>query len=70
MLPVLFRHQLRLITTMDDTTDILTEGITTDTAIMGTTIGIGVGLSASMGGVQGIIAIGNRIMVHAALTVV
>jgi hypothetical protein len=34
---------------MDDTTDIPTEGITTHTAITGTTIGTGVGLSASTG---------------------
>jgi hypothetical protein len=54
---------------MDDTTDIPTEGITTHTGITGTTIGTGPGLSASMG-VQGIIAIGKRSTVHAALTVV
>ena len=70
MLPVLFRRQLRLIITMDGithitteaiTTDITTEGITTDIAITGTTIGSGPGLSASMG-VQGIIAIGKRVI--------
>ena len=44
-------------------------GITTHTAITGTTIGTGVGLSASMGGVQGIIAIGKRIVVRTALTI-
>jgi hypothetical protein len=50
---------------MDDTTDIPTEGITTHTAITGTTIGTGVGLSASMGA-PGIIAIGKRIIVRTA----
>jgi hypothetical protein len=65
VLPVLFRRKLRLITTVDDTTDIPTEGITTDIIITGTTIGTGLGLSASMG-VQGIIAIGKRIVVRTA----
>ena len=41
------------------TTNITTEGITTDIAIADTTIGTGPGLSARMG-VQGIIAIGKR----------
>ena len=68
MLPVLFRRQLRLIITVDGITDITTEGITTDTTITGTTIGTGLGLSASMGGVQGIIAIGKRIIVRTPLT--
>ena len=62
MLPVLFRRQLRLIITVDGITDIPTEGITTDITITGTTIGTEPGLSASMGGVQGIIAIGKRIL--------
>ena len=66
MLPVLFRHKLRLIITEAVTTDIRTEGITTDTTITGTTIGTGVGLSALMG-VQGIIAIGKRIIVRTVL---
>ena len=65
MLPVLFRRQLRLIITVDDITDITTEGITTDTTITGITIGTGPGLSASMG-VQDIIAIGKRITVRTA----
>ena len=68
MLPVLFRHKLRLIITEAVTTDIRTEGITTDTTITGTTIGTGIGLSASMRGVQGTIAIGKRIIVRTALT--
>jgi hypothetical protein len=68
VLPVLFRYQLRLITTMDDTTDIPTEDITTHTAITGTTIGTGVGLSASTGA-QVITAIGNRIIVRTALVI-
>jgi hypothetical protein len=50
---------------MDGITDIITEGITTDITITTTTIGTGLGLSASMG-VQGIIAIGNRIIVRTA----
>jgi hypothetical protein len=66
VLPVLFRHQLRLIITVDGTTDIVTEGITTDITITRTTIDTGPGLSASMG-VQGIIAIGKRIIVRTAL---
>jgi hypothetical protein len=68
VLPVLFRRQLRLIITMDGiihitieaiTTNITTEGITIDIAIADTTIGTGPGLSARMGGAQGIIAIGK-----------
>ena len=51
---------------VDGTTDIVTEGITTDITTTGTTIDIGTGLSASMG-VQGIIAIGKRIIVRTAL---
>jgi hypothetical protein len=66
---VLFRRQLRLIITVDGIIDIVTEGITTDITITGTTIGTGLGLSASMG-VQGIIAIGNRIIVRTALTII
>jgi hypothetical protein len=53
---------------MDDTTDIPTEDITTHTAITGTTIGTGVGLSASTGA-QVITAIGNRIIVRTALVI-
>ena len=68
MLPVLFRRKLRLIITVDDITGIVTEGITTDITITTITIGTGPGLSASMG-VQGIIAIGNRIIVRTALTI-
>ena len=68
MLPVLFRRQLRLITTVDGITDITTEGITTDIITTTTTIDTGLGLSASMA-VQGIIAIGNRIIVPTALTI-
>ena len=77
VLPALFRRQLRLIITMDGithitteaiTTNTTTEGITTDITITATTIGTGLGLSASMG-VQGIIAIGKRIIVRTALTV-
>ena len=77
MLPVLFRRKLRLIITVDGitditteaiTTDIVTKGITTGITIASTTIGIALGLSASMG-VQGIIAIGNRIIVRTALTI-
>ena len=60
-MPVLFRRQLRLIITVDGITDITTEGITTDITITGTTIGTG------LGGVQGIIAIGKRIIVRTAL---
>ncbi len=69
MLPVLFRRQLRRIITMDGITDIITEGITTDINITGTTIGTGIGLSASMRGVQGTIAIGKQIIVRTALTI-
>jgi hypothetical protein len=61
LLPALFRRQLRLIITMDGNTHITTEGITTDILIAGTTIGTGTGSSASMG-VQGIIAIGKRVI--------
>ena len=68
VLPVLFRRKLRLIITVDDITGIVTEGITIDITITTTTIGTGLGLSASMGG-QGIIAIGNRIIVRTALTI-
>jgi hypothetical protein len=68
VLPVLFRRKLRLIITMDGITDITIAGITTDITITTTTIGIGLGLSASMG-VQGIIAIGNRIIVRTALMI-
>jgi hypothetical protein len=76
VLPVLFRRQLRLIIAVDGithipteaiTTDIITEGITTDITITGNTIGTGAGLSASMG-VQGIIAIGKRIIARIGLT--
>ena len=66
MLPVLFRRLLRLIITVDGTTDIVTKGITTDITTTGATIDTGLGLSASMG-VQGIIAIGKRIIVRTAL---
>ena len=68
MLPVLFRRQLRPIITMDGITVIITEGITTDITITGTTIGTGIGLSAPMRGVRGTIAIGKRIIVRTALT--
>jgi hypothetical protein len=68
VLPVLFRRKLRLIITMDGITDITTEGITTDITITTTTIGTGLGLSASTG-VQGIIAIGERIVARTALTI-
>ena len=68
MLPVLFRRKLRLIITVDGITGIVTEDITIDITITTTTIGTGPGLSASMG-VQGIIAIGNRIIVRTALTI-
>jgi hypothetical protein len=68
VLPVLFRRELRLIITMDGITGITTEGITTDITITTITIGTGPGLSASMG-VQGIIAIGKRIIVRTALTI-
>jgi len=69
VLPVLFRRQLRLIITMAGITDIITEGITTDIIITGTTIGTEPGLSGSMRGVQGIIVIGKRAIVRAALTI-
>jgi len=78
VLPVLLRRKLRLIiivggithiTTEAITTDIVTKGITTGITIVGTTISTGLGLSASMG-VQGIIAIGNRIIVRTARTIV
>jgi hypothetical protein len=68
VLPALFRRKLRLIITVAGITDIVTEGITTDITITTITIGTGIGLSASMG-VQGIIAIGNRITVRTALTI-
>ena len=68
MLPVLFRRQHRLIITVAITTDITTGGITTDITITGATIGTEPGLSPSMG-VQGIIAIGKRIIVRSTLTV-
>ena len=68
MLPVLFRRKLRLIITVDGITDIITEGITTDITITTTTIGTGPGLSASTD-VQGITAIGKRIIVRTALTI-
>jgi hypothetical protein len=69
VLPVLFPHRLRLIITGEGITDIITEGITTGITITGTTIGTGPGLSASMGGVQGIIGIGKRIIVRTPLTI-
>jgi len=53
---------------MDGTIDIVIEGITTDITITTITIGTEIGLSASMG-VQGIIAIGNRIIARTALTI-
>ena len=56
------------ITTEAITTDIVIKGITTSISIAGTTIGTGVGLSASMG-VQDFIAIGKRIVARSALTV-
>jgi hypothetical protein len=65
VLPVLFRRKLRLIITVDGITDITTEGITTDITITTITIGTGLGLSASTG-VQGITAIGKRIIVRTA----
>jgi hypothetical protein len=68
VLPVLFRRKLRLILTVDGITDITTEGITTDIIITTTTIGTGLGLLASTD-VQGITAIGNRIIVRTALTI-
>ena len=54
---------------MDGIIDITMEAITTDISITGTTIGTGIGLSASMRGVQGTIAIGKRIIVRTALTI-
>jgi len=78
VLPALFRRQLRLIITMDGithitteaiTTNTTTEGIITDIIIAGTTIGTGPGLSASTG-VQGIIAIGKRVSVPSAITII
>jgi hypothetical protein len=56
------------ITTEAITTDIATKGITTSISIAGTTIGTGVGLSASTG-VQDIIAIGKRIDARSALII-
>jgi len=78
VLPGLFRRQLRLIIIVDGithitieaiTTHITTEGITTHIALAGTTIGTGPGLSASTG-VQGIIAIGKRVSVPSAITII
>jgi hypothetical protein len=68
-LHVLFRRKLQLIITVDGITDIVTEGITTNINITGTIIGTGAGWSASTG-VQGIIAIGKRIIARAALTII
>jgi hypothetical protein len=68
VLPALFRRKLQPIITMDGTTDIVIEGITTDITITTITIGTEIGLSASMG-VRGIIAIGNRIIARTALTI-
>jgi len=68
VLPALFRRKLQPIITTDGTIDIVIEGITTDITITTTTIGTEIGLSASMG-VQGIIAIGNRIIARTALTI-
>ena len=56
------------ITTEAITTDIATKGITTSISIAGTTIGTGVGLSASVG-VQDTIAIGKRIDARSAFTI-
>ena len=66
MLPALFRRQPRLIITVDGITDTPIAAITTNITIAATTIGTGPGLSASMG-LQGIIAIGKRIIVRTAL---
>ena len=65
-MPALFPRQLRLIITEAVTIDTTTGGITIDITITRTTIGTGPGLSARMG-VQGIIAIGKRIIVCTAL---
>ena len=51
------------------TTDTATKGITTSISIAGTTIGTGVGLSASVG-VQDTIAIGKPINARSALAIV
>jgi len=51
------------------TTNITTEGITTAITTAGATIGTGPGLSASMGA-QGIIAIGKRIILRTAITII
>lgn len=56
------------ITTEAITTDIATKGITTSISIAGTTIGTGLGLSASLG-VPGIIAIGERIDARSAVAI-
>jgi hypothetical protein len=56
------------ITTEAITIDIVTKGITTGITMADTTTGTGVGLSVSMG-VQGITAIGKRITVRTALTI-
>lgn len=69
MLPVLFRYQRRLIITEAVTIDIATMGITTHTAITGTTIGTALGLSASTGA-QVITAIGKRSAVPTSLTII
>ena len=78
MLPALFRRQLRLIITVEGithitieaiTTHITTEGITTHIAIADTTMGTGPGLPASTG-VRGIIAIGKRVIMRTAITII
>lgn len=56
------------ITTEAITTDIAIKGITTSISIAGTTIGTGVGLSASVG-VQDTIAIGKPIDAGCALAI-
>ena len=56
------------ITTEAITTDIATKDITTGIIMAGNTIGTALGLSVSMGA-QGIIAIGRRTIVRAALTI-
>ena len=53
---------------MDGITDITTEGITTDITITTTTIGTGLGLSASTG-VQGYLAIGKRLIERPRFTI-
>ena len=69
MLPALFRRQPRLIITVDGITDTPIAAITTNITIAATTIGTGPGLSASMGA-QGIIAIGKRIILRTAITII